>query len=520
MLDGARFSIYKQTVAFFTWMAFRGQKVYPLEAPSGGPVRFRPYASGFPGMPIARLNDAEEFPPSDMAEPRLRRISLSRILMGSAQAMAPSTTPPIPLDETAFLEVVYLDYFRKAWPRPPRAPRELVREGADVIAEIAVSGPFASYLRRATQEDVGAGRAGSSDQYVLDLSWMLPYPVYPGLMVPGGTAALDVRGGRLQTAAIHRSDGGTTLAGSPDYRRMRAAFLAGINEDLTTFRHNISTHLATLTSFALASINRLGPTHPVRRLLHHAFHTVLIGNRELAEFQLSGTKGFSATIFSHDAATLARMANNYLARFDVWDFEPPTQFARRGTTSTPFPYPYRDNVMQVWQATHAYVDAYLRLYYDGDAAARVDAELAAWTDELERLVPNGIGRPDAGVARDWLGRLCATLLHLSVAEHDVLNNLVWDYSTIGWIIPTVAPESGAPMDCRRAFDLVATIIGTWKPYNMLLTADVPSLACDARGRAVMQEWIDRLTAIQQAMEKDEARADLTYPKNWNVSISN
>ena len=151
---------------------------------------------------------------------------------------------------------------------------------------------------------------------------------------------------------------------------------------------------------------------------------------------------------------------------------------------------------------------------------RADRELGAWLDELDRLVPNGIGRSAAGAFRDWLARLCGMLLHLSTAEHDVLNNIVWDYSTIGWIIPTVVPESGAAMDRLRAFDLVATIIGTWKPYNMLLTADVPALACDPRGRALMQAWIDRLGEIQREMDKWGERPDLSYPKNWNVSISN
>ena len=76
------------------------------------------------------------------------------------------------------------------------------------------------------------------------------------------------------------------------------------------------------------------------------------------------------------------------------------------------------------------------------------------------------------------------------------------------------------MDQRRAFDLVATIIGTWKPYNMLLTADVPSLALDEAGRAVMRQWIEGLAAIQKELEQTSPRPDLTYPKNWNVSISN
>ncbi|PYM61065.1 MAG: hypothetical protein DMD79_13970, partial [Candidatus Rokuibacteriota bacterium] len=65
-------------------------------------------------------------------------------------------------------------------------------------------GPFASYLRRATGDDVRAGDARSTEQYVLDLSWMLDYDARPGLTSPGGKAVLDVRESTLRTAAIHR----------------------------------------------------------------------------------------------------------------------------------------------------------------------------------------------------------------------------------------------------------------------------------------------------------------------------
>lgn len=515
-----RFFLYRQIVSFFTWLAFRTQKVHPLAPPADGPVRFRPYATAFPAMPISGIYDAEEFPPSDVAGPRLKSMKFAKLFLGLAAKMAPSTTAPVPMEEEKFLGIVYPFFVRRAWPTPPRAPRELTAPGADVLAALAVRGPFASYLRRATDADVRGIEGTSTDHYVLDLSWMLDYEVRPGLTVPGGTAVFEVRDGTLRTAAIHRRDTGRIRPDSPEYRRARAAFLAALNEDLTTFRHNLSTHLTTLTSFALASTNRLPARHPVRRLLHHAFHTVLIGNREVAEFQLSGPAGFSSTIFSHDARVVAQMAGDYLKRFDVWNFEPPTQFARRGTTKTPFDYPYRDNVLLTWTVTRAYTEAYLRLYYAVDGAVQDDRDLAAWLDDLDRLVPNGLSRPAAGATRDWLGRLCATVLHLSTAEHDVLNNIVWDYSTISWIVPTVAPASGAAMDQRRAFDLVATIIGTWKPYNMLLTANVPSLALDDAARIVMRHWIEGLAAIQKDMEQTPPRPDLTYPKNWNVSISN
>ena len=197
----------------------------------------------------------------------------------------------------------------------------------------------------------------------------------------------------------------------------------------------------------------------MRRLLHHCFNTVLIGNVELASAQLSGPQGFAATIFSHEADELLRMVHDHLARFDFWDFEPDTQFERRGTTDTPFPYPYRDNVMRLWAPTCAYVEAYLRLYYAvRRRGCRGRRGSASWADELDRLLPNGIGIPVGGITFEWLTRLCATLIHVSIVEHDILNNVIWNYSTFGWLIPTVVPLSGEPMDKRRAFDMVATLI--------------------------------------------------------------
>ena len=136
-------------------------------------------------------------------------------------------------------------------------------------------------------------------------------------------------------------------------------------------------------------------------------------------------------------------------------------------------------------------------------------------------MPNGVAIPVGGITFDWLARLCATLIHVSTVEHDILNNVVWNYSTFGWLIPTVVPLSGEPMDERRAFDMVATLIGTWKPYNMLLTSDVPALALDERAAAVMKDWIEELNRIQNEMDATEPRDPaLSYPAYLNVSISN
>jgi len=163
------------------------------------------------------------------------------------------------------------------------------------------------------------------------------------------------------------------------------------------------------------------------------------------------------------------------------------------------------------------VREYLSLYYD-DATLRDDEQVLRWLGD--RLVPNGVSVAGEPVDVDWVARLCATLIHVSTVEHDVLNNVTWDYSTLGWLVPTVAPLDGQRMDQRRAFDLIATLVVTWKPYNMLLTTDIPALALDPAAASVMAAWLDRLERIQTTMEARGPDPSLSYPANLNVSISN
>jgi hypothetical protein len=501
MLASARFWLYRNIIALFMFLAFRSQKVVPLEAPVDGPVQFQPYADAQPGMPVKGLWMATTFPAGDHAEKRLRRIKGQTKLLGLVRRLAPPRTRPVSSNQRRFAAATYPRFFRKAWPAAPTLPPE-VSDTDDLLAELAVRGPYASYLRR-----------GDDGTYVVDADWITEYDVAPGLARPGGTAVFAVRDGRLVTETVG-------LVGvTPEHAR--AAYLAALNEDLTTFRHNVSVHLAMLQSFALATTNHLDATHPVRRLLHHCFNTVMIGHVELSSAQLSGQQGFATTIFSHEADELLRMVQDHLGRFDFWDFEPDTQFERRGTAETPFPYPYRDNIMRLWAPTRSYVETYLRLYYNSNEDVQKDSQLATWATELDRLMPNGVGIPIGGITFDWLARLCATLIHVSTVEHDFLNNVVWNYSTFGWLIPTVVPLSGEPMDERRAFDMVATLIPTWKPYNMLLTSDIPALALDERAAAVMKDWIEQLNRIQNEMDATGPRDPaLSYPAYLNVSISN
>ena len=466
-VDRARFWLYRNAIALKEWHAFRSSEIIPLAAPTDGPVQYRPFAEAHPGMPVRGLFEAVTYPPEDHAEPRLRRIRRGRRALDLLTVLAPRHTPPVPRDIDALLSVVYPLGYRRAWPTAPAVPPELARPDADVLAELAVRAPFGSYLRRS-----GDGT------YEIDLRWMTAYPAREGLAPPGGLARFAVSGAHLATVSVQQDSLPAHLA--------RAALLAGLNEDLTTFRHNLSTHLTTLTSFALATANRLDADHPVRRLLHHCFHTVLIGNREVAEFQVGRPRGFSSAIFSHEPSVTGSHGGrpHRPVRLLGLRTRDPVRPARhhRDAVRLPVPRQRAASLGADRRVRRGLPAALLRRRRRGGrrpAARALDAE-------LDRLLPHGVTRPDRPVSFRWLARLCATLIHVSTVEHDVLNNVVWNYSTLGWIMPTVAPLSGEDMDQRRAFDLIATIIGTWKPYNMLLTADIPKLALDPAAAAVMR----------------------------------
>ncbi|KAA1418168.1 hypothetical protein FE697_020235 [Mumia zhuanghuii] len=512
MLTRQRFRLYRTILAGFLSAGFKDHPIEPLAQPVDTRIDHVSHDELWPDIPLPGVRVAATFIPSDHAERRGLKIRVQMRLRRLLVDLAPPDAPPIPADEQAFLDAVYPREFDKAGVRRPVLPPELRGPDADVIAEIAVRGPFGSFLRRATAQEVTAGEA-AEDEYVVDLSHYLDQPVRDGLLRPGGKAVLSPTAAGLRTRTVIRSD-------DLEQETARRALLAAMNEDMTTFRHNLSIHNVILTDVTIATINELMARHPVRRLLQHTFHTLLIGNLENCNAHFAGAKSFAVTLFSHDAKEVAALAARHLHGFDLHSFTPDTQFERRGTTETPFAYPYRDNVLELWAVNLDYVREYLALYYADDDAVRADPDLARWADALDTLLPNPVSRPDGGITREWLARVCATVIHLSTVEHDILNNVIWDYGTFGFAVPAVVPASADQMDQVRALDTLAVLFVTWRPFNMLLESHVEDMALDGAGRRVMLAWLDRLRTLQTEMEDRGYDPSLAYPANFNISITN
>jgi hypothetical protein len=523
---GVRFSLYKSAMGLVQARDFKLQVVLSLELPRAEHIEIEPLAPEYP-----RLFRAKNFPASEHAEARYKRIVRSKPLLNLLTRVPPRRTAPIPADLAGFVDAVYIDRYRGLWPKAPAFPDTLAMAN-DRLASLAVRGPFAGYLRRAdaagfpepARIPTGVLRAGD---YLIDMSVFDDMPVKPGLMKPGGIGVFGVEGGRLCTRGIAR-EGVLVSPDSATYALTERALLCALNTHLTTLAHNATAHLSFVTPMAVATTNELPPDHPVRRLLHWAFQTVLIGNFELATFQIVGPKSFAAELFSHEYPTMVRLINQHVERFRIADLDPERDVERRGMAETPFEQPRRDNLLSFWRITKDFVHRYLALYYANDGAVAADDALQRWRDTLDRLLPGGladdtgwIGGGPGPLTLETLERICSIYIHLSTVTHDQLNNVVWNYSTLNFLIPTVVPASGEHQDQRLSFDFITTLIGTWKRFNMLLDG-ISILALDDGARNLMNGYIDDLGKVDLALAEAgrDREPDFTYARNLNFSVSN
>jgi arachidonate 15-lipoxygenase len=116
-----------------------------------------------------------------------------------------------------------------------------------------------------------------------------------------------------------------------------------------------------------------------------------------------------------------------------WDERVPArEFARRGVDRLP-QFPFRDDTLLLWDAIHAYVGAYLRVYYRNDQDVREDSELQGFVWELTApqycgfqglggLVASGDpARPWRIESLDYLIEMVALILYTAGPLHASVN---------------------------------------------------------------------------------------------------
>lgn len=184
--------------------------------------------------------------------------------------------------------------------------------------------------------------------------------------------------------------------------------------------HLGDTHLV-VEPFVVATERHLSPDHPIYKLLRPHFEgTIFINNSAHSALIAPGgtvDRLMSGTIESSRAAAVAAVTGT---PFGERAF--PVAIAKRGVNELP-EFPYRDDGMLIWEALHAWVQSYVRLYYANDAVIAEDAELLEWARELGskfggRVAGFGIPRVKT---RGALTQSLTTLLFTASAQHAAVN---------------------------------------------------------------------------------------------------
>lgn len=152
--------------------------------------------------------------------------------------------------------------------------------------------------------------------------------------------------------------------------------------------HMAHTHLV-LEPIVVAALRTLAPSHPVAVLLQPHFVGTLEVN-DMAQAQLIAPGGGVDTVMAGSIEASRALIVRARESFVFGDAQLPTALRERGVfDAEALPdYPYRDDALLLWDAIARWVDAYVHLYYDADAAVQADPELQRWAAE--------IGAPDGG----------------------------------------------------------------------------------------------------------------------------
>lgn len=183
--------------------------------------------------------------------------------------------------------------------------------------------------------------------------------------------------------------------------------------------HLARTHLYTEV-FALASHRNLAPNHPLTRLLLPHFEgTVFINNS--ARGDLINEGGAIDQIFAGKVETAQALAVKGVESYHFMENLLPVLLDSAKTEAIE-DYPYRDDSRLLWDAIHAWVNSYVRLYYRTANDLQADTELRAWNDQLRKpVVDGGIPGFPRIENRETLVKVLTRIIFVASCQHAAVN---------------------------------------------------------------------------------------------------
>lgn len=458
-----------------------------------------------PGLPIERVLACRQADiPADERTPSRTRFYRLQVWLYTAFSPMQRGLPQIDADPGRALAGAFSGLHRRFF-AAPQMPAEYL--GSPDLGALAVRGPYACYTQRA---------AGGGFEW--DFEALGRYPVQAGLHPLGAKVHFEVDATRRALHAV-RIDSvlGATLPGDALWERAKQIALCAATTHLSLVRHFNGVHLAGSAPLAIATRNRLPPEHALRRLLWPYVYATQQSNDMVTRGQMLPGGDFEDT-FGLSFEGLCRLFDDtYPAyRFEVND--PEADARARGVLGQGFETPTEDNLAALFAPMLGHAADYLRLYWPDDAALRADAAIGEWLDELNVLVPGGVGLARDTLERAGLERLVARVIYLVSAQHEMLGSFVWNYQLWTHRQPVRIYVNGQ----REPLDVYQRLVNANFNLNVkrrALIHDFGYLALDAQGAAALQRFQDRLDALQSEMERAPWAVWKLYPRALKVNIN-
>ncbi|KAJ3011219.1 UNVERIFIED_CONTAM: hypothetical protein HDU68_001776 [Siphonaria sp. JEL0065] len=219
--------------------------------------------------------------------------------------------------------------------------------------------------------------------------------------------------------------------------------------------HQLSTHLLrthlVMETFDLAMTRHLSPHHPIFKILKPHFMGTMKINAAARETLIATV----SAIFSLGEASLDFVRHAYKS-WNFIDSSPLRDLEKRGFTGnqesgssldSPGQYPWAEDSRDLYSVIEKYVDEYICVYYDSDAAVASDYELQSWIKEADEFNGKDKGVPKSIYTRAALQEVICILIWTSTAQHSSVNFPQFDYA--GYVPNRPTKSHRPPLQSRE-----------------------------------------------------------------------
>jgi len=216
------------------------------------------------------------------------------------------------------------------------------------------------------------------------------------------------------------------------------------------------------------------------------------------------------SIFSFTHRGMCTLFQESYEAYDLTVLDPRRDAERRGIADAGFDTPALANREAHFDVMYAHALRYLQIYYASPAALRNDPAVVAWTETLDRLVPNGT-RAVLGqeITLPSTARLAAAFIYMATVEHEILGTGLWNYQMWTHVQPVRVYRNGQ----REPLDVYQRLVNANFNLNVTraqLLQDWSYLALDPAGAEAFREF-------KQALERLQLRVDAEPGAAWKIS---